>query len=198
MRWISYFRLNPWLNRYGFIDATRPRASRPARRPNQGASVSASPRRFSFFSAVRTRTGRLPVRARPRASRLWPALPRSHYSKRWSVRNRVPRVARLDSLYCIRNWPSARLYSLYPQGIANFRFAAWWRRAHPKPGLDVHLCSRTVFVRNRSCSFAKILSLGGRDGLGRGGGGLRVWTGGSAPLQASGRWAGRQGCGEVA
>ena len=46
-------------------------------------------------------------------------------SKRWSVRNRVPRVARLDSLYCIRNWPSARLDSLYPQGIANFRFAAW-------------------------------------------------------------------------
>ena len=46
------------------------------------------------------------------------------YSKRWSVRNRVPRVARLDSLYCTRNWPSARLDSLYPQGIANFCFAA--------------------------------------------------------------------------
>ena len=46
------------------------------------------------------------------------------YCKRWSVRIRVPRVARLDSLYCTRNWPSARLDSLYPQGIANFCFAA--------------------------------------------------------------------------
>ena len=33
------------------------------------------------------------------------------YSKVWSVRNRGPRVARLDSLYCIRNQPLARLDS---------------------------------------------------------------------------------------
>ena len=52
--------------------------------------------------------------------------PCDFYSKVWSIRNRCPRVARLDSLYRLRNEPLARLDSLYAQGIRQCELRAWF------------------------------------------------------------------------